>query len=131
MLKCWAIGYRMKDDKITEVNSIFAENVRITLASNFHYKLFITSSHWFRKPAHLVIPKERMNCCTDGHTYALLCFTILPSPFAVFSFPGALRVFDFVKWNLMSNMQPDFLYESVNHLRPGVLCFLQRRNCAE
>lgn len=87
------------------------------------------------KPVHLVIPKERMNCSVVLMATPMLCcaplFSLLPSPFASSSFPGALTVFYCVKWNLMSNIQPDFLNESVYHVRPGALCFLQRRNCAE
>lgn len=123
----------MKDDKITKVNSNFSENLRITSASNFPYKLCITNAHQFRKicPSSHSQRKNELLCCPDGHTCALLCSTILPSPFASSSFPGALTVFYCVKWNLMSNIQPDFLNESVYHVRPGALCFLQRRNCAE
>lgn len=72
----------MKDDKITEVNSNSSENVRISSASNLHYELFITNSHQFRKHAHLVIPKERMNCCIVLVATPMLCcvslFSLLP-----------------------------------------------------
>lgn len=61
----------------------------------------------------------------------MLCFTILAFSLCNFILSRSLWVFYYVKWNLMSNIGPVFLNESVNHVRPGVLCFLQRKNCAE
>lgn len=122
----------MKDDKITEVNFIFSENLRITSASNFHDKLFYYKLTSVQKACPSSHPqrKNELLYCHDGHTYALLCFTILPSASAAFSFPAALRVFYYVKWTLIRvHLWPDFLNKSVNQVRPGGLSFLQRRTC--
>lgn len=81
ILKSWACGYRMEDNKITEVNSDFSENLRITSASRFQ-PFCITNTLQFSKPAHLVITRKTVACrdCSNGHTrnLPLLLVSLLP-----------------------------------------------------